>query len=334
MALSSLALLAACGSNSSAAPQSSGSGGGTTRVVLAQPVHNYLFMPLYAAIDNGYFSDQGIDASVVTASGGNHVNAVLTGEAWGFIGGLDSIAVADQRGGGLVAVSNINDQNFNALTARTGIDVGTDVFAAMKGKTVVTGRVGGTPDTLLKVLLKDNNLVPNQDVKIINVQDDPTSLAVVQKGTADFIFEGTSYILKGVAQGFLQPPTFNASNAIGPMAYTVIGAKSSSVQSDPELAQKIVTALVHGVEFLENNPTGAKQLADKEFSDQPEADRAAVIDAIYKSGLWTTPTITEAAFDKNMGFARLAGTLDDAANPVSYSDIVNMTFVQAAPPLK
>lgn len=330
-----VAFTAACGNSSDAgSPKASGTNAKTTKVVIAEPVHNYLFMPLYAAVDKGYFKNQGLDVSILTASGGNHVNAVLTGEAWGFIGGLDSIAVADQRGGGLQAVVNINDQHFNALAAQSKVNVGSDIFAAMKGKTIVTGRVGGTPDTLLKVLLDEHGLSPKSDVKIVNVQDDPTSLAVIKQRDADFIFEGTSYILQGVNQGFLQKPTFDASAAIGPMAYTVIGAKKLNIDKDPDLTQRVVTALAQGVEYLKDNPERAEELAAKEFADKPPAERKSVIDALYAAQLWTDPMISEDAFEKNMEFARRAGTLKDAGKKVTYDDIVNMRFVKAAPSLK
>ena len=47
-------------------------------LVVAEPVHLIGYLPLYLAIREGYFADEGLDVSVVQATGGAHVTAVIS----------------------------------------------------------------------------------------------------------------------------------------------------------------------------------------------------------------------------------------------------------------
>src|SRR5262245_41049100 len=69
----------------------------TKTLVIAEPVHGVGYAPVYAAIRKGYFAENGLKVEMFTATGGAHVPAVLSGEAWGFIGGPESNAMAAQQ---------------------------------------------------------------------------------------------------------------------------------------------------------------------------------------------------------------------------------------------
>lgn len=53
------------------------------KITIAEPVHLTGYLPLYAAIHEGYFEEEGLDVEVVTATGGAHVTTVVSGDAWG-----------------------------------------------------------------------------------------------------------------------------------------------------------------------------------------------------------------------------------------------------------
>ena len=63
---------------------------------VAEPVHLIGYLPLYVAIHEGYFADEGLDVTVVQATGGAHVTAVVSGDAFAVIGGVDSNNFANQ----------------------------------------------------------------------------------------------------------------------------------------------------------------------------------------------------------------------------------------------
>ena len=82
--LSSALLLSGCGDKGS-----SGTGGsGSTKVTLNEVAHSIFYAPMYVAIEEGYFADEGIDLTLVTGFGADKtMTAVLSGEAdIGFMG--------------------------------------------------------------------------------------------------------------------------------------------------------------------------------------------------------------------------------------------------------
>src|SRR5260221_7415538 len=57
-------------------------------LLVAEPVHSTGYLPMYIAMANGYFAESDIVVQIVTIeTGGGHTNAVLSGQAFAFIGG-------------------------------------------------------------------------------------------------------------------------------------------------------------------------------------------------------------------------------------------------------
>src|SRR5262249_58562740 len=57
-------------------------------LLVAEPVHSTGYLPMYIAMAKGYFAESDITVKIVTIeTGGGHTNAVLSGQAFAFIGG-------------------------------------------------------------------------------------------------------------------------------------------------------------------------------------------------------------------------------------------------------
>src|SRR5262249_10335271 len=56
-------------------------------LLVAEPVHSTGYLPMYIAMANGYFAESDITVKIVTIENGSgHTNAVLSGQAFAFIG--------------------------------------------------------------------------------------------------------------------------------------------------------------------------------------------------------------------------------------------------------
>ena len=88
---------------------------GLTQVTLNEVAHSIFYAPQYAAIELGYFEDEGIDLKLVNGAGADKVmTALVSGDAdIGFMGSEASIYTYAQ-GAGDYAV------NFAQLTQRAG----------------------------------------------------------------------------------------------------------------------------------------------------------------------------------------------------------------------
>ena len=115
-----------------------------TPVTLSEVAHSIFYAPMYAAIENGYFEEEGIDLTLVNSNGADKVmTALISDEAdIGFMGPESTVYTFNQ-GASDYAV------NFAQLTQRAGnFLVGHEAdedfkWEDLKGKTVLGGRAGG-----------------------------------------------------------------------------------------------------------------------------------------------------------------------------------------------
>ena len=74
-------------------------------IVVAEPVHGTGYLPLYIGMANGYFAEADVTVKILTIeTGAGHTNAVLSGQAFAFIGGPEHNAFAKAKGAELRAV--------------------------------------------------------------------------------------------------------------------------------------------------------------------------------------------------------------------------------------
>ena len=92
------------------------------KLTVAEPVHLIGYLPLYVAIHEGYFAEEGLEVQVVQATGGAHVTAVVSGDAFAVIGGVDSNCLANRGNSDpVIAICNCVNRSNVYLFARTGL---------------------------------------------------------------------------------------------------------------------------------------------------------------------------------------------------------------------
>ena len=128
---------------------------GKTPITLNEVAHSIFYAPQYAAIELGYFDEEGLDVTLVNGGGADKVmTALVSGEAdIGFMGSEASVYTY-ANGEADYAV------NFAQLTQRAGnFLVGREPepdfqWENLKGKKVLGGRAGGMPQMVFEYILK------------------------------------------------------------------------------------------------------------------------------------------------------------------------------------
>lgn len=299
-------------------------------LTVAEPVHLIGYLPLYVAIHEGYFAEEGLDVTVVQATGGAHVTAVVSGDAFAVIGGVDSSALANRGSSDpiLGIVNCVNRANVY-LFARTGLspksDSTEDMAAFLKGKSIVAGRFGGSPNLLTRYLLTTCGLDPDKDVTLIENADASTVTAMLQHGQGDIGNGGEPQISEGVTAGIWEEP-FVKFPDWGDYAYSVLGVKRSTIENDPETCLAFVRAMLKALQAVQEDHELAARVLEIEFSTLSEEGRAAALERAYEDNLWSVDgIISEAAVDMTMTVLRSSGLFDE---PYSYEDAVDMRFVE------
>lgn len=139
------ASLAGCGAKSD-----TGKGNSSLRpVTLNEVAHSIFYAPMYVAIEEGYFTDEGIDLTLVTGFGADKtMTAVLTDEAdIGFMGSESTIyTYAGGTQDYVVNFAQLTQRAGNFLVSRQPID--NFSWDMLKGSTVLGGRAGGRQSTM------------------------------------------------------------------------------------------------------------------------------------------------------------------------------------------
>lgn len=114
-----------------------------THVVLNEVAHSIFYAPQYAAIEQGYFRDQGIDLELVTGYGADKtMTALISNDAdIGFMGSEASIyAYAQGQKDYAVNFAQLTQRAGNFLVSREPVESFT--WDMLKGSYVLGGRAG------------------------------------------------------------------------------------------------------------------------------------------------------------------------------------------------
>src|SRR5256885_4704735 len=108
----------------------------TKELLVAEPVHSTGYLPMYIAMAKDYFAEADINVKIVTIeTGSGHTNAVLSGQAFAFIGGPEHNAFAKAKGAEVRAVVHCVDRGNVYFCAETGLAPNGRDFARFgKGK--------------------------------------------------------------------------------------------------------------------------------------------------------------------------------------------------------
>lgn len=116
---------------------------GNQEVVLNEVAHSIFYAPMYVAIEEGYFEEEGIDLTLVTGFGADKtMTAVLSGEAdIGFMGSESTIyTYLGDTDDYVVNFAQLTQRAGNFLVSRTPMD--DFKWEDLKGTTVLGGRKG------------------------------------------------------------------------------------------------------------------------------------------------------------------------------------------------
>ena len=300
-----------------------------TPVTLNEVAHSVFYAPQYAAIELGYFEEEGIDLSLVNGGGaGKVVTAMISGDAdIGFMGSEASIYVY-QEGSEDYAV------NFAQLTQRAGNFLVSRnpepdfQWADLKGTSVLGGRAAGMPQMVFEYILKKNGLDPKTDLSIDQSISFGLTAAAFPDSGADYTveFEPFATALEQQGQGYVVASLGVDS---GYVPYTAYSAKRSYMEEHPEIIQGFTNAIQRGLEYV--NSHSSEEIAktiQPQFEETPLENITAIVERYKAQDTWKEDTIfEESSFDLLQNILEEAGELPKR---VPYEDLVTTEFSKEA----
>lgn len=156
-------------------------------LTLNEVAHSIFYAPMYVAIEEGYFAEEGIDLTLETGYGADKtMTAVLSGDAdIGFMGSEASIyAYLEGANDPVVNFAQLTQRAGNFLVAREADE--DFQWSDLKGKEVLGGRKGGMPQMVFEYILKNNGIDPATDLSIDQSIDFGSTAAAFSGGKADY----------------------------------------------------------------------------------------------------------------------------------------------------
>lgn len=300
-----------------------------TKVVLNEVAHSIFYAPMYVAIEEGYFADEGIDLELVTGFGADKtMTAVLSGSAdIGFMGSEASIYTYNEGANDYVV-------NFAQLTQRAGNflvarkEMPDFKWEDLKGKNVLGGRKGGMPEMVFEYILKQNNIDPQKDVNIDQSIDFGSTAAAFSGGQGDYSveFEPSATALEKEKDGYVVASLGTDS---GYVPYTAFSAKQSYIKENPEVIQGFTNALQKGMDFVQSHkPDEIASVIEPQFKETDIDTITTIVTRYYEQDTWKDNLV----FEKE-SFELLQDILEDAGELVKrapYEELVNVEFAQTA----
>jgi len=295
-------------------------------LLVAEPVHSTGYLPLYIAMAKGFFEN--VTVNIVTIeTGSGHTNAVLSGQAFAFIGGPEHNAFAKAKGAELRSIVNCVDRGNNYLCAAKGLGPkNTDWASYVRGKTIAVGPVGGTPNSILRYLLAKWKLDPVKDVTLIETANSAV-LPVVRSKQAQIGLNTEPFITQGIRANIWEEPFFNVPKELGPYAYSTINVRLDSIQKEPDTVRAFVRGMMKGLKLLYGDPKEAAAIAKAQFPTMPIEDMTATLDRSFADEMWSRDgSISRQSWDTAKAVVREAGILKA---DIKYDDIIDMSFVES-----
>ena len=167
-------LLAACGGEPAAQTEGATAQAGVTataqalvKVDLAFCSQVLCILPFEVARQRGYFAEAGLDVNLIYMKGGPPAITALLAKQLDFIGTpIDLVVRATHEGKPLKMVTSTSRLPFFALITAPEAASGIKSIADLKGKKVGVGAVGSTDELLVRYLVAQNGLQP-EDVETI-----------------------------------------------------------------------------------------------------------------------------------------------------------------------
>lgn len=299
-----------------------------TAVNLNEVAHSIFYAPMYVAIENGYFEEEGIALTLTTGFGADKtMAAVVSGDAdIGFMGTESSIyAYTEGSKDHVINFAQLTQRAGNFLVAREPMD--SFSYQDLIGKDVLGGRAGGTPQMVFEYILKQQNIDP-AEINIDQSIDFGSTAAAFSGGQGDFTveFEPSATALEASGDGYVVASLGVDS---GYVPYTAFCAKESYIKENEDTIQAFTNALQKGMDYVaEHTPEEIAKVIAPQFTDTDLDTLTKIVTRYYEQDTWATDLIfKEESYDLVLDILTEAGVLNGEA---PYEELVTTRFAKEA----
>jgi len=319
LVLAALATLSVCAVRATAQPAKN-----EQRVTIAQFGHVFLYMPLYVAVDQGFFKEQGLDVHLVSTGGDEKTfTAVSTGNAQFGVSDPTFAAIARERGqGGKVVAGIVRGVPLWVITFDSKIKK-IENPAGFANHRIAAYTAPSTSYAVIKNIIQNDGHPVN--AKIVQGAFG-TLLALLKADQADMAIESEPMVSIANHQG--AHIVYSPAEKLGDFAFTGLTVSDDFSVKHPEQIQLAVNAIAKAMTFIQKDFTGTLAVAKKEFPEVPEPVLKEALKRLIEQGtIPKSPQLSKDAWDRAISLRKQLGDLKGQG---SFEQNVDMKYANKA----
>ncbi len=301
-----------------------------TKVRLNEVTHSIFYAPLYVAIENDFFKEEGLEIELTNGGGADKsMTALLSGSAdIGLMGVEAAIYVVNE---GKTDYPRV----FSQLTKRDGSFLISRKpepdfkWENLENKTVIAGRTGGVPAMTFEYVVNKHGLRNGENITLNNDIAFNLMGPAFESGTGDYttLFEPTASEYQKAGKGYVVASVGEES---GEIPYTAFMTLKSYLEKNKTTVEKFMRAIQKAIKYVQT--TDEDKVADsllKQFPSTAKESIAASLKSYKKIDAWTyDTTMTKQAFDNLQTVMENAGELDKRADydKINYDEISKKVY--------
>ncbi|HEX6513176.1 MAG TPA: ABC transporter substrate-binding protein [Chloroflexota bacterium] len=267
LAACALIPLAGCGAGAPAAPASSAvkpapSASASAAGVPKDPLRaGYVSVSAYSTGPTitkgaGFFDKYNLDVNLTFISPPALTAALTAGKDMDVgYGSAESTATVDAQGGDLVIIGAMQQAGIFKISATPPIKS----IADLRGKSVAITTKGSSTDLLFRQLAQQNNLVPDKDVSVVSIPEQPAMVAALKSGQVAAAVMSEPATSMAVAQG--ATVIYDQGKSAGKAVQLPVLLKRGYLASHRELLKRFLMANLEGIHFMKTKPAQAAPFA-------------------------------------------------------------------------
>ena len=301
----------------------------TVKVRLNEVTHSVFYAPQYAAMELGYFADEGLDIELTNGGGADKVmTAVVSGQSdIGLAGGESCIYVYNQGKEDYPRIfAQLTKRDGSFLVGRTDETFSWD---DVRGRTIIGGRLGGMPEMTLEYVMRKNGVEPGVDAAVDTSVQFNMMAGAFTGGNGDYValFEPSATQVVQAGQGYI---LCSLGAESGDVPYTTYFAAQSYLSDHADVVQRFTNAIAKGQKWVaEHSDQEVAEAIAPQFPDTDVKLVAEVVGRLRSIDAWNAaPAMESSAWERLETIMTGAGQLTET-DWVPFETLVTNEFADA-----
>jgi NitT/TauT family transport system substrate-binding protein len=229
-----------------------------SKIVIAYSSISGNMAPLWVTYEKGFFSKHGLDAQLVLIEGGSRAaQSLASGDvAFAQMAGAGVIQ-SNLKGADVVMIAGVlNTMNYQFI-----VDKNIQRPDQLKGKALAVSRYGSSSDFATRFALDKYGLIPERDVKILEIGTQPDRFAALESGRIQGAMLEVPQSLRAKKLGFRVLANLKMLGL--EYQHTALATTRSLIKAQPDLVRSVMKAYAEGIHYYKTHQKESLAVLEK-----------------------------------------------------------------------